>query len=124
MSVALLPTRAALRWEAAEASLREVVPAAGHPLITTHAAAAQDFLHQAGRPTLPWANRIAAIAVIALRRADTAPTMGRRAAYLDVAAAASDLLLLGEHLHGVHPDEQARAVLSQTGFGDRESVLI
>ena len=114
MSVALLPTRNGVAWSAAEASLRDAVQVADHPLITGHLQMAAAFLGDAGAPTQIWANRIAAIHVIAHRRADLAPTMARRTAYLDVARTAIGLLDLAQELHGARPDEEASSVLAQS----------
>lgn len=114
MTVALLPTRTGLAWSAAQISLQDAAAVADHPLITQHLETAARFLGEAGAPTRHWATRIAAIQVIAARRADVAPTMARRTAYLDVARAASELLALAEDVHDVRPDEECRSVLAQS----------
>lgn len=118
MTLVTLPNRASLRWAAAQQALDAALPRAGHPRLTGHARLAQHLLMEAGQPTRVWANRIAAIAVIAARRADTAPTAARRAAYLDVADAATDLLALAATTHRVRPDGAATAVLAQLRLPD------
>lgn len=120
MTVVALPTRSSSQWATADAALRHALPVADHPRLTEHAAIARRVLAEAGQPTPVWANRIAAIAVIANRRADTAPTIARRAAYCDVAAAAAGLLLLAEVLHDVRPDPGASQVLAGLRLLDRE----
>lgn len=115
MTVKTLPTRTSTQWFAAQQALRTALPVADHALLTEHARMADAFLAECGHPTLIWANRIAAIAVVAQRRADVAPTSARRIAYLDVAAAATALLALADHIHGVQPDDAAMAILAPTG---------
>ncbi len=122
MTLVRLPTRTTSHWIAAESGLQATLPVADHPLLDEHAARAARFHREFGIPTRVWANRIAAIAVIAERRADTAPTIQRRTAYIEVAAAARELLLLAEEVHGVVPDDEALALLSSNG--DRSAVLI
>ncbi len=122
MTVALLPTRTTNQWTAAEQALHDAVATADHPLLTEHAVAAERLLQEAGQPTRSWANRMAAIAVVAERRADAAPTITRRIAYVDAAAAAGGLLLLADQLHGVRPDDKALVMMSETG--SRTAALI
>jgi len=113
MTVVALPNRMASQWAAAQEALVASLPVAGHPRLTEHAGMADQIRSEAGHPTRIWANRIAAIAVIAERRADASPTIGRRIAYLDVAAAATELLLLTEMMHDVRPDKKALVLLGQ-----------
>lgn len=115
MTLTVLPNRTTTQWSAAREALRVSAERADHPLVSEHAATADRMLLDAGRPAAPWANRIAAIAVIAGRRADVAPTMDRRVAYLDVAADAAELLQLAEDLHGTMPSEAALALLDRSG---------
>lgn len=122
MTVTALPTRTTAQWGTAVAALARAVPVAAHPLVAEHAVAAEQMLLDAGQPTRAWANRMAAIAVIAERRADAAPTIERRIAYLDLAAAAAALLLLAHDLHAVRPDDAALSVLEETGL--RTAALI
>lgn len=118
MTVVALPTRSSLEWAHTGAALHEALEVADHPRLHEHAEYARTLLADAGRPTRAWADRIAAIAVIASRRADLAPTMARRAAYIDVAAAAAQLLLLAELLHGALPDPAALRMLDDLRPGD------
>lgn len=113
MAVVHLPTRSSRRWASAVATLDAALVQADHPRLLEHAASAEEILSEAGRPTNTWANRIAAIAVIASRRADAAPTMRRRAAYVEVAAGAADLLLLADLIHSTQPDPSAARVVSE-----------
>lgn len=122
MTVTVLPTRTTAQWGAAVEALDQAVPVADHPLVTEHAITAEQMLLDAGQPTKSWANRIAAIAVIAERRADVAPSIDRRIAYLDLAAAAAALLLLAHDLHAVRPDDAALSVLEESGL--RTAALI
>lgn len=119
MTVLQLPTRSARQWAGAVEALEDALLAADHPRLHEHAAHAAVTLAEAGSPTNVWANRIAAIAVIASRRADTAPTMERRSAYFGVAAAASELLLLAELVHAARPDPAASRVLAELHAPDR-----
>ena len=112
------PTRATDEWSAALSALESAVQRADHPRLTEHHTMASSFLADAGAPTKVWANRIAAMVVIAHRRADTAPTMSRRSDYLEVAVAASALLALGQSVHGAAPDETAQAYLAQIHRSD------
>ena len=122
MTVIALPTRTTAQWAAAEDALREAASLADHPLASEHVDTAEQMLLDAGQPTTPWANRIAAIAVIAERRAEVAPSMDRRAAYLELAGTASTMLLLAHTLHDVHPNDQAMAMLGDTG--NRSAALV
>ena len=115
MTVTVLPTRTSAQWGAAVEVLAQAVAVADHPLVTEHAITAEQMLLDAGQPTRAWANRIAAVAVIAERRADAAPTIDRRIAYLDLAAAAAALLLLAHDVHAVRPNDAALSVLEATG---------
>lgn len=115
MTVVALPTRSSSQWSHTEAALLGALAVADHPRLHEHGESARTLLADAGRPTRAWANRIAAIAVIASRRADLAPTMARRAAYVDVAGAAAQLLLLAELLHGARPEPMAMRLLDDLG---------
>ena len=122
MTITALPTGTTAQWDAATAVLRDAAAVADHPLASQHAADAEQLLLASGHPTTAWANRLAAIAVIAGRRAEAAPTIERRIAYLDLAAAAADLLVLARSIHGTRPDGAALAVMAQTGL--RSAALI
>jgi hypothetical protein len=122
MTVTVLPTRSTAQWGTAVQALGRAIPVADHPLVTEHGTTADRMLLDAGHPTRAWANRIAAIAVIAERRADVAPTIERRIAYLDLASAAAALLLLAHDLHAVRPDDAALSALEETGL--RTAALI
>ena len=65
MTITMLATGTTGRWNAATASLRSAIAAADHPLASQHAQDAEWMLLINGRPTTAWANRLAAIAVIA-----------------------------------------------------------
>ncbi len=122
MTIITLRSGTTGRWHAASATLQATVAAADHPLATQHAQDAERMLLFNGRPTTAWANLLAAIAVIAERRADTAPTIQRRIAYLDLVAAAADLLVLARTIHGTRPDGAALEVLADTGL--RSAALV
>lgn len=116
MTISALPSSSTTQWATATEALRAAAATADHPLVDQHLEDAELILLAAGRPCTAWANRVAAIAVIAGRRADAAPTLQRRIAYLDLAAAAGDLLHLARRIHGTRPDGSALAVMSQTGL--------
>ena len=122
MTITTLRSGTTGRWNAATATLKATIAAADHPLASRHAQDAERMLLSNGRPTPAWANRLAAIAVIAERRADTAPTIQRRIAYLDLAAAAADLLVLARSIHGTRPDGAALEILADTGL--RSAALV
>lgn len=122
MTMTTLPTGTTAQWDAATAVLRDAAAIADHPLASQHAEHAEQLLLASGHPTTAWANRLAAIAVIAGRRAETAPTMDRRIAYLDLAAAAAEMLVLARAVHGTRPDGTALAAMSETGL--RSAALI
>ena len=122
MTMTALPTGTTVQWDAATAVLRDAAEVADHPLASQHAERAELLLLASGRPSTAWANLLAAIAVIAGRRAETAPTMERRIAYLDLAAAAGDLLVLARAVHGTRPDGAALEVLADTGL--RSAALV
>jgi hypothetical protein len=122
MTITALPTGTTARWEAATETLRDAAVAADHPLASQHAEDAERQLLASGQPTTAWANRLAAIAVIAGRRAESAPTIERRVAYLDLAAAATELLMLARNIHGTRPDGAALRILADTGL--RSAALI
>ena len=122
MTITALPTGSTAQWDAATANLQVAAAIADHPLAAQHAADAERLLLASGQPTTGWANRLAAIAVIAGRRAEAAPTTERRIAYLDLAAAAADLLVLARTVHGTRPDAVALEVMSDTGL--RSAALI
>ena len=120
MTVVQLPTLSRSQWTLAEWELADAVERTGHPRLEEHLTWADRFLADAPAPNQIWANRIAAIAVIADRRADVAPTRPRRAIYLDAADAAHRLLDLAYRVHGAVPDETAQVVLAGMGQAELE----
>jgi hypothetical protein len=87
------------------------VDVARHPGVAHHAEVAERILHEQG-PCRQWADRMAAIVILAARRADTAPTIQRRHAYRQLGLAAGVLLQLAQDIHGVEPSGVARAELA------------
>lgn len=113
MTVVALPNRNTRTWQTAVIDLDAAVAVADHPRLTEHQRQAARLIATAGVPTRAWADRMAAITVIAERRADAAPTIARRAAYRDVADGAAHLLMLAEAVHSVRPVPAAQTALLQ-----------
>jgi hypothetical protein len=112
MTVVMLATRRSTRWHNADELLRMAVDVARHPGIAHHADVAERLLRKDGVPTRQWADRMAAIVIMAARRSDTAPTIQRRHVYRQLAVAAGVLLELAQQIHGVEPSGVARAELA------------
>jgi hypothetical protein len=112
MTVVMLNTRQATQWHNATELLRMAVDVARHPGSAHHADVAERLLRKDGVPTRQWADRMAAIVIMAARRSDTAPTIQRRHAYRQLEVAAGVLIDLARQVHGVEPSGVARAELA------------
>lgn len=121
MNVVQLPTRQTHRWDEAVVELRECLERAENDTLNGHAGMAARFIRDAGQPTMVWANRIAAVQILATRHADVAMTIKGRANHRDVASAAAEILALASEIHGVEPDLEAQTYLAQA---EQERVLI
>ena len=111
MSVHTLPTTAVYRWDTAQGRLVDSVTASADPRLSLHLATADAIAATGLSPR--WADRIAAIQVLAARRADRTATAAARVIYLDAADAAESLLFEAERIHGIVPSEAARLAIAE-----------
>lgn len=118
MSVVTLPTTAAFRWDTALARISDAVEKTSDPRLALHLATAQAMAASGLSPR--WADRIAAIQVLAERRADLAVTPAGRVRYLAAADAAEVLLFEAERVHGLVPSQAAQDAIAALAQADVE----
>lgn len=113
-TVTMINTPAAHGWEYANTRLGYAVSASFDPRLSHLWEEARVLGSTSATPDTAWADRIAAVQILALRRADRAVTMQTRAAYIEVAEAAEEMLAVAAETHGIQPQSEALRILNQT----------
>ena len=113
--VLTLTTALTRRWSTSEAELRVAVDTTQDPQLVRLWEQSQWHRNEQGHPCRRWADHIAALQVISLRRASRAITIRGRVLYLAVAEAAEALLAQAADVHGVRPSDDAVATLADLG---------